>query len=147
MKGRFETSTGRATLELGMQFGRGLKPGDVVGLRGDLGAGKTQFAKGVIHQRTGVAVEEIPSPTFTLVEEYDGNPRLYHVDLYRLDKKSEILELPWDDMMGTEAITLIEWSERLPPEISRCNIEVFLSKSKDHERVVEIQQRKPHDRE
>jgi len=141
MIGRFETPTAKATLELGMRFGRELRPGDVVGLKGDLGAGKTQFAKGVIHQRSGVAVEEIPSPTFTLVEEYEGDPKLYHVDLYRLDKKGEILELPWDDMMGTSAITLIEWSERLPLQISRCNIEVILSKSKDDGRIIEIQQR------
>jgi len=138
IQGRFYSRSVEDTLDLGGRLAADLKGGMSIALRGDLGLGKTHFAKGIITARTGVEKDDIPSPTFTLIEEYDGNPKIYHVDLYRLEKKSELLELPWDDLMSPNAISLIEWPERIPPEISPCQIEVVFSKAKDSQRVIEI---------
>ncbi|HEX5033124.1 MAG TPA: tRNA (adenosine(37)-N6)-threonylcarbamoyltransferase complex ATPase subunit type 1 TsaE, partial [bacterium] len=79
----------RVTQELAARFAERLRDGGHVALEGDLGAGKTCFAKGVIAALTGVPPDEIPSPTFTLVEEYPGRLKVYHVDLYRMNHPAE----------------------------------------------------------
>jgi tRNA threonylcarbamoyladenosine biosynthesis protein TsaE len=84
-----------------------LRPGDVLALSGDLGAGKTTFARGVLR-----GLGEVPSPSFTLVQTYDTVPPLWHVDLYRLDRADEADALGLDDIWD-EAVVLIEWPERL----------------------------------
>lgn len=87
-----------------------LVPGDVVALRGELGAGKSALARAVIQARAGAPVE-VPSPTFTLVQDYEqGDLLIRHADLYRIDAPEELLEL---DLMGdSRAVLLIEWPER-----------------------------------
>lgn len=103
-----------STHALGERLAAHLAPGDVVGLRGGLGAGKTTFARGVIQAWTGHAVEA-PSPTFTLVQTYEG-PRgeLWHCDLYRLKGPEEAIELGLEEAFAAAAC-LIEWPERLGP--------------------------------
>jgi tRNA threonylcarbamoyladenosine biosynthesis protein TsaE len=90
-----------------------LKAGDVLALRGDLGAGKTAFARALINVLSGVP-EEVPSPTFTLVQVYDLPPApVYHFDLYRLhEEERDILELGWEDARRF-GISLVEWPDRL----------------------------------
>lgn len=87
-----------------------LRSGDVLALSGDLGAGKTTFARGVLRGLGWLG--EVPSPSFTLVQTYDTVPPLWHVDLYRLDRADEADALGLDDIWD-EAVVLIEWPERL----------------------------------
>ncbi|MBB6253606.1 tRNA (adenosine(37)-N6)-threonylcarbamoyltransferase complex ATPase subunit type 1 TsaE [Nitrospirillum iridis] len=101
-----------ATARLAATLGRLLTTGDVVALSGDLGAGKSAFARHLIRS-LGDADEEVPSPTFTLVQTYDlpGFP-LWHFDLYRLTAPDEVLELGWEEVRH-EGVALVEWPARL----------------------------------
>ena len=100
-----------ATLDaLAARLAAVLRPGDVLALSGDLGAGKTTFARGVLRGLGWLG--EVPSPSFTLVQTYDTVPPLWHVDLYRLDRADEADALGLDDIWD-EAVVLIEWPERL----------------------------------
>lgn len=99
------------TLELGRQLAASLRRGDVLALAGDLGAGKTQFTKGVAE---GLGVEsDVTSPTFTLVHEYHGGKLpLFHIDLYRLEDEEEVLGIGIDDYLESDGVTLIEWADK-----------------------------------
>jgi tRNA threonylcarbamoyladenosine biosynthesis protein TsaE len=103
----------RATEALGATLAARLKPGDVVGLKGDLGAGKTTLARAIIRAAAADSELIVPSPTFTLVEVYD-TPRgsYWHFDLYRLDDPQQVYELGWEEALA-EGIVLLEWPERL----------------------------------
>jgi len=115
-----------ATAELGAQIAAALKSGDAVALAGDLGAGKTTLARAVL-RALGIG-EDIPSPTFTLVQHYEA-PRLNidHFDLYRIEDESEVEQLGLDDALQAGA-ALIEWPERagvrLPPDVLRIELEI-----------------------
>ena len=115
-----------ATLALGRRLGAQLEAGDVVCLSGGLGAGKTTLARGAIEAWTG-APEDAPSPTYTLVQTYDG-PKgpLWHVDLYRLKRAEEAWELGLEDAFA-EAACLIEWPERLGGALPGDRLDVSLS--------------------
>lgn len=114
-----------ATLAFGNRLGAALSTGDVVCLSGDLGAGKTTLARGVIEAWTGAATEA-PSPTYTLVQTY-GGPRgeLWHADLYRLRHPEEAWELGLEDAFAAAAC-LIEWPERLGGRLPRDRLTVEL---------------------
>lgn len=102
--------------KLGTALASALAPGSVVLLKGPVGAGKTHLARAVIsaHLRKP---EDIPSPTFTLIQTYEGKAgELWHADLYRLADTSELVELGLDEAIGN-SIVLIEWPDRLPPEM------------------------------
>src|SRR6516162_10934706 len=107
--------------------------GDIIALKGDLGAGKTTFARGFIRARGGT--EEVPSPTFTLVQIYDlGSAVVWHFDLYRLKSPEEAWELGIEDAFS-EGISLIEWPERLGPLLPRRRLEIeFLFGDQPHSR-------------
>ena len=100
-----------ATTRLGAGIAAGLKPGVAVALWGDLGAGKTTLARAIL-RALGVT-EEVPSPTFTLVQSYDTHPPVAHYDLYRLKSPREMAELGFDDAL-TDGAVLVEWPERAP---------------------------------
>ena len=102
-----------ATERLAAALAARARVGDVIALRGGLGAGKTAFARGFIRaRRGGAAVREVPSPTFTLVQEYalPAGPA-FHFDLWRLDGPADLAELGWDE--AREGIVLVEWPDRL----------------------------------
>jgi tRNA threonylcarbamoyladenosine biosynthesis protein TsaE len=103
----------QATETLGATLAARLKPGDVVGLKGDLGAGKTTLARAIIRAAAADPELIVPSPTFTLVEVYD-TPRgaFWHFDLYRLDAPEQVYELGWEEALA-EGIVLLEWPDRL----------------------------------
>jgi tRNA threonylcarbamoyl adenosine modification protein YjeE len=99
------------TVLLGEDIAAMLKPGDVLALEGDLGAGKTTLARAVIRALAGDTALEVPSPTFTLVQSYEGRIPARHFDLYRLSDASELLELGFDEARE-EGVVLVEWPER-----------------------------------
>lgn len=104
-----------ATEQLGATLAQRLKPGDVVGLKGDLGAGKTTLARAVIRAAANDPGLIVPSPTFTLVEVYEtANGPYWHFDLYRLETPEQVYELGWEDALAA-GIVLLEWPERLGP--------------------------------
>ena len=125
------------TLALASSLGCLLRGGDVVALSGDLGAGKTVFAKGV-GRALGIT-ERVVSPTFTVVREYDAPTPLVHVDVYRLDHLQELHDLGFDDLVGEEAVTVVEWGDRVSAVLPSDRLRVRLEAGDgDDERVVSI---------
>lgn len=125
--GEFITHSAEETFELAYRIGESLTVSTVFLLRGELGAGKTVFAKGLA---AGLEIDpaEVNSPTFTIVNQLDGRMRFYHLDLYRLSGSlEELRELGWEEMIEEEnAVMVIEWPERLgkrrPPNAYRVEI-------------------------
>lgn len=106
------------TIAAGRTYGRKAAKGDVFALTGDLGAGKTQFVKGVVAGLESRA--EVTSPTFVLVHEYeDGRLPVYHFDFYRLDNSEAVLRLGFDDYIFDDGVSLIEWADRYPDLIPK----------------------------
>jgi tRNA threonylcarbamoyladenosine biosynthesis protein TsaE len=123
-----DLATESDTLALAARLASLAKAGDVIALRGELGSGKTSFARGFI-RACGRGDEEVPSPTFTLVEVYEfpeGATAVWHFDLYRLTKSEDVYELGFEEALGG-AILLIEWPERLGPLLPRERLDVELS--------------------
>lgn len=116
-----------ATAALGARIGQELEPGDLVALHGEIGAGKTSLARAVLRARLGDPGLEVPSPTFTLVQSYDApNGSVVHVDLYRLDREEDLVELGYEEWRDNAAI-LVEWPERAPTLLDRPRLDVALS--------------------
>ena len=126
-----------ATEKLGNIIASGLRAGDTVALKGDLGAGKTTLARAIL-RGLGVS-EDVPSPSFTLVQEYE-TPKLTvrHYDFYRIENAREIDELGIDDALDDGAV-LIEWPERAEDRIARDALRVSLSAAGENARKVQIE--------
>lgn len=125
----FETTaaSARETLELGRMLGGLLKEGDVIALFGDLGTGKSVFTQGVAQ---GLGVECcVTSPTFVLINEYQGVLPLYHFDVYRLDDPDEVLELGYEEYFYGEGVTVIEWAEKIIEYLPNEYLAVTLEKT------------------
>ncbi len=120
-----------ATARLAARLASRARRGDVIGLSGPLGSGKTSFARAFIRAYGGAATE-VPSPTFTLVEIYAfaGKPPVWHVDLYRLARPEEARELGLEEAFG-EGISLIEWPERLGPLLPEEHLLLALAEGRD----------------
>lgn len=130
------TRSDKQTFNLARKIAAQINKRTVFLLRGDLGAGKTVFAKGLA-AGLGIDPNEVTSPSFTLINVYDGRLRLYHIDLYRLDAAASA-ELGLEEILEEEnAVTVIEWAERLnrPPEGA---IEVEIEYLSDRERRIRI---------
>lgn len=123
------------TTQLGAWFSHHLGPGDSILLHGPIGAGKSHFARAFIRCRLG-RMEDVPSPTFTLVQTYQADVEIWHADLYRLSHPDEVLELGLDDAFST-AICLIEWPDRLGSLAPKNAIHIKFSSEGDG-RVAEI---------
>ena len=108
---RTTTQNAGETHALGQRLGAVLRAGDVVVLDGELGTGKTVLAKGIA---VALGIDEpVVSPTFTVVREYDAPTPLVHVDVYRLDRLQELHDLGFDDLVGGDAVTVVEWGDRV----------------------------------
>ncbi|PSJ62172.1 tRNA (adenosine(37)-N6)-threonylcarbamoyltransferase complex ATPase subunit type 1 TsaE [Pseudaminobacter soli (ex Li et al. 2025)] len=124
----------RATLRLGEDLALALRRGDVLALHGDLGAGKTTLARSLIRALAGDPELEVPSPTFTLVQVYEGRLPIQHFDLYRLSSEEELDELGFDDALEQGA-ALVEWPEKAGHRMPQTAIRVELSEEGDGRRV------------
>ncbi len=106
----FNTDSPEATIKLAADLSNILKPGDVISLTGELGAGKTCFVKGLA---SGLGIHEtVTSPTFALLKSYHGRMDMHHMDLYRLDKIDDLLEIGIEDYLPGDGVTVIEWGEK-----------------------------------
>jgi tRNA threonylcarbamoyladenosine biosynthesis protein TsaE len=133
----YKTSSEEETIDLGRTIARTLPTKSCVLLIGNLGAGKTTLAKGLINGLGFAEPDEVASPTFTLIHEY-GDGRVYHIDLYRLDKPEQVATLGLDDIFDKEAVVFIEWGERFPDLLPASRIEIRLTAIDVQERQIEI---------
>jgi tRNA threonylcarbamoyladenosine biosynthesis protein TsaE len=127
------------TIELGRRIARDLPRRVVVLLIGNLGAGKTTLAKGIISALTTAPPEEVSSPTFTLIHEY-GEAKVYHIDLYRLDTPEQVATLGLDEIFDRDAVVLIEWGERFPALLPGKRFEIRLTAKEQDTRQIEVRE-------
>ncbi|HEV3316291.1 MAG TPA: tRNA (adenosine(37)-N6)-threonylcarbamoyltransferase complex ATPase subunit type 1 TsaE [Candidatus Angelobacter sp.] len=134
----FETHSAEETTQLGRELARGLKPGTIVLLRGDLGAGKTTLVKGIAEGFQAAKADDVTSPTFTLIHEYRGpEVVLFHIDLYRIDTQRELDTLALDDLMDSNSILLIEWGEKFDRFIKEKSAEISIEHlGEDRRRII-----------
>ena len=127
------------TEELGAQLAARLRPGDVVAYTGDLGAGKTAFVSGMA-QGLGVS-ERVTSPTFTIVNEYEGGRLpLFHFDMYRLGSADELFDIGWEDYLNRGGVCAVEWSENVAEAMETGTIRVSIRREGDeNSRVIGIE--------
>jgi len=145
----FATLTPEETIEVGRRIAALLTPPVLVLLLGDLGAGKTTLTKGIVAGLGVAPIEEVTSPTFTLIHEYGNSrrsgPRVYHIDLYRIEDAADLMTLGLEDMLAENAILLVEWGERLGSALrDACpgsrTLEIHISAPSDHERQFELRE-------
>ena len=129
-------ATAAETRALGRRLAAVARPGDRIALIGPLGAGKTELAKGFA-AGLGV-VEVVDSPSFTLMAEYEGRLRLFHLDLYRLTGTAEVFDGGLLDEREAEGVTLLEWGDRLTADLDPDRLEVTVDVDEDEARRIEI---------
>jgi tRNA threonylcarbamoyladenosine biosynthesis protein TsaE len=110
-----------------VELGRDLPLRAVVLLIGDLGAGKTTLAKGIVQGLGAAEPEEVTSPTYTLIHEFNGKRKVYHIDLYRLELASDVIALGMEELIDSDAVLLVEWGERFPTLWPPNRIEIRLT--------------------
>lgn len=122
-----ETFSAQETFEAGRKIGLAAKPGDVIGLRGDLGVGKTVFTQGVA---AGLGITEpVSSPTFTIVQTYEeGRLPLYHFDVYRIGDPGEMDELGYEEYFYGDGVTIIEWASLIEELLPKEAVRIVLAK-------------------
>jgi tRNA threonylcarbamoyladenosine biosynthesis protein TsaE len=128
------------TRDIGFRLGKLLRPGDVVGLYGELGTGKTTMVKGIA-SALGIDEREIVSASFTIIAEYDTIPRFSHIDLYRIEKDVEFAELGLWDQIGEDSISVIEWAEKAEGWLPEDMIKVRLKSVGENMREITIEGR------
>ena len=127
----------RRTEALGRALGKKIKPGDVVALSGDLGAGKTAFVAGLAY---GMGLRtRVTSPTFAIVNEYLGEIPLFHFDMYRLSGPDELFDIGWEDYLRAGGVCAVEWSEIVDAALPPDSIRVTIIRTGDNERCIRIE--------
>jgi tRNA threonylcarbamoyladenosine biosynthesis protein TsaE len=133
----YHTETEDETIALGEQLAAELPAAVVVLLIGQLGAGKTTLAKGIVKGLGAGRPDDVSSPTFTLIHEYSAS--VYHIDLYRLDTAEEVATLGLDEIFDRRAVVLIEWGERFPELMPENRIEIRLRSTGESSREIAVQ--------
>jgi tRNA threonylcarbamoyladenosine biosynthesis protein TsaE len=141
----FRTASEEETIALGERLAHALPRRAVVLLIGNLGAGKTALAKGIVKGLGAGEPDEVASPTFTLIHEYPlahskpaGCSMVYHIDLYRLDKPSEAARLGLDELFEKDAVVLIEWAEKFPELMPAERIEIRIAAGDEDQREITV---------
>ena len=125
------------TEHIGEMLGRRLRPGTVVAYRGGLGMGKTAFTRGLA-RGLGCA-GRVTSPTFTIVNEYDGATPLFHFDMYRLSSSEELFDIGWEDYLTRGGVCAVEWSERVDDAMPADTLWVDIARGTDEsDRIITI---------
>lgn len=138
---KFKTRSVAGTLELGERISELLMPTPrVVILRGEVGAGKTTLTKGIASALGAASEDEVTSPTFTIVHEYESaKVRLFHLDLYRLETEEQIAVLGLEEMAGyPNALVLVEWGERFESVVKMASVEIYMEHGEDDERGIVV---------
>ena len=140
---QFQTRSEEETIQLGREIAARLPQRAVVLLIGNLGAGKTTLAKGIVSGLGAAEPDDVTSPTFTLIHEYGRSPqgaRVYHIDLYRLERPEEVARLGLEEIFDRDAVVLIEWGERFPQLMPADGIEIRIEAPSEHIRQIVINQ-------
>jgi tRNA threonylcarbamoyladenosine biosynthesis protein TsaE len=140
---QFQTRGEEETVQLGREIAARLPPRAVVLLIGNLGAGKTTLAKGIVSGLGAAEPDDVTSPTFTLIHEYGRSSQgawVYHIDLYRLERPEEVARLGLEEIFDRDAVVLIEWGERFPHLMPADRIEIRIEAPSEHTRQIDINQ-------
>ena len=124
--GVYSTRSAEETTELGRRLAGEVRAPETILLIGDLGSGKTTLAKGIIDGLGAARPEDVLSPTFSLIHEYEGTPKVYHIDLYRLDRVPELETLGLEDLWDRPVVVLIEWGEKFSQQLPGRRTEIRL---------------------
>jgi tRNA threonylcarbamoyladenosine biosynthesis protein TsaE len=132
------TKTTAETIQIGKSVGGLLRPGDVVALVGELGAGKTQFIKGLAEGAGVRRSTYVSSPSFTLINEYPGRIPFYHVDLFRLEQEKEAEELGLEDYFQGGGISAVEWADKIPSLLPKEMLLIHIAYTGKNTRSLEV---------
>ena len=137
-KSAFKTRSPEETQEIGVRIGRQLSPGDVVALIGDLGVGKTCLTQGIARGAGVCQDETVNSPSYILINEYEGKIPIYHIDLYRLERLEDIIALGLEDYLEGDGICVIEWADRMGELLPESHIQVKITAEDESTRAIEV---------
>lgn len=130
-----KSHSGEETAKIATEFANNVHPGAVICLRGEMGAGKTVFTAGLCR---ALGVEDyVTSPTFTVVNEYDGKDlRIYHFDMYRIEDEDELLEIGFEEYLNAGGVCIIEWPQNTEKSLPKHRIEITIQKCGENEREI-----------
>ncbi|MCL2513453.1 MAG: tRNA (adenosine(37)-N6)-threonylcarbamoyltransferase complex ATPase subunit type 1 TsaE [Oscillospiraceae bacterium] len=136
---RFISHSYNDTIDFAEKYAQNLRGGEILAFYGPLGAGKTAFAAGVVKGLENLS--NVSSPTFAIINDYGGNPRIYHFDMYRIETFDDLYSTGFFDYLEENAVTLIEWSENiekfLSEEYNMIKIKISYGEN-ENERIIEI---------
>lgn len=129
-----QSSSPDETIKIAKEFAKTVKPGDIICLEGNLGAGKTHFVRGFV-QGLGLPGDTVSSPTFTIINEYEGDLPIYHFDCYRLEHVQEAIEIGAEEYLYGNGVCVIEWPDRitdlLPPSSKHVTFSITGKKKRE----------------
>ncbi len=139
----FVTQSGADTIEVGRKLAALLKPPQLLVLRGDLGTGKTTLVKGIAQALDAADPDEVTSPTFTLIHEYDGTRegrpvKLFHLDVYRLEGDRQLETLGLEELLTPDSLVLVEWGEKFKSIMKRSTGEITISSAGGDARKITV---------
>lgn len=133
---QFKTNNATETEELGRKLGEALKGGEVIAMTGDLGAGKTTMTKALAK---GLGIDDhVTSPTFTILNEYEGRLKLFHFDVYRIDDIEEMYDLGFEEYIYGDGVSIIEWSNLIKEILPDDTINIEILATDDEKRNIKI---------